>query len=209
MRWWEQHFGNSTRGRIVALLRRGWRSVDELALALGLTDNAVRAHIATLERDGVVAPIGPRRDGAVGKPATLYGVAQDADTLFSSAYAPALSAFVAEVANRHPEELESLLRGAGHRLATPSTGSFATRVRSAATLLTDLGADADLVETDGGYEIRGHGCALAQTVSTCSETCCMVEQLLTDVTGARVQEKCDRSFSPPHCAFLISEDGGG
>ena len=103
MRWWEQHFGNSTRGRIVAMLRRGWRSVDELASALGLTDNAVRAHIATLERDGVVASLGARRDGTVGKPATLYGVAEGAETLFSSAYAPALSAFVAEVGTRHPD----------------------------------------------------------------------------------------------------------
>jgi predicted ArsR family transcriptional regulator len=75
MRWWEKHFGDSTRGRIVAILRRGWRSVDEIAATLGLTDNAVRAHIATLERDGVVAAAGSRRDGTVGKPATLYGVA--------------------------------------------------------------------------------------------------------------------------------------
>src|SRR6185437_5818409 len=83
MRWWERHFGDSTRGRIVAILRRGWRSVDEIAATLGLTDNAVRAHIATLERDGVVAAAGSRRDGSVGKPATLYGVAEGADTLFS------------------------------------------------------------------------------------------------------------------------------
>lgn len=208
MRWWEQHFGNSTRGRIVAILRRGWRSVDELASALGLTDNAVRAHIATLERDGVVASLGARRDGTVGKPATLYGVAEGADTLFSSAYAPALSAFVAEVGTRHPEELESLLRGAGRRLAKRSTGSFAERVGAAAALLTDLGADADMVETDAGYEIRGNGCALAQTVSSCPETCCMVEQLLAEVTGAEVSEQCDRSFSPPRCAFLISDRAG-
>lgn len=205
MRWWEQHFGNSTRGRIVAILRRGWRSVDELASALSLTDNAVRAHIATLERDGVVAPTGERRDGTVGKPATLYGVAEGADTLFSSAYVPALSALVAEVGLRHPEELELILRGAGSRLATPASGTFEERVGRAAALLTDLGADADLVETEAGYEIRGHGCALSQTVSSCSETCCMVEQLLIEVTGGQVREHCDRSHNPPRCAFQISE----
>lgn len=206
MRWWEKHFGNSTRGRIVAILRRGWRSVDELASVLGLTDNAVRAHIATLERDGVVAPAGERRDGTVGKPATLYGVAEGADTLFSSAYAPALSALVAELGSRHPKkELESMLRGAGHRLATPASGTFAERVGSAAALLTDLGGDADLLVTEDGYEIQGHGCALGQAVSSCSETCCMVEQLLAEVTGAQVREHCDRSHNPPRCGFLISE----
>jgi predicted ArsR family transcriptional regulator len=205
MRWWEQHFANSTRGRIVAILRRGWRSVDELAAALGLTDNAVRAHIATLERDGVVAVAGARRDGTVGKPATLYGVADGADTLFSSAYAPALSALVAEIGSQHPDKLESLLRGAGSRLATRAPGDFEERVRNAAALLTELGADADVEQTAEGYAIHGHGCALSQAVSSNPQTCCMVEQLLTDVTGARVCEQCDRTSNPPRCAFTITE----
>ena len=205
MRWWEQYFKNSTRGRIVAILRRGWRSVDEIASALGLTDNAVRAHIATLERDGMVAPTGSRRDGGVGKPATLYGVAEGADTLFSSAYAPALSALVAELGSRHPDELESLMRGAGRRLAKPASGTLAERVETAAALLTELGADADVVASDDGFAIQGHGCALAQTVSACPETCCMVEQLLTQVTGGEVREYCDREQHPPRCAFRITE----
>ena len=34
MAWWQRQFGKTTRGRIVALLRRGERSVEELAGAL-------------------------------------------------------------------------------------------------------------------------------------------------------------------------------
>lgn len=49
-----QRFFASTRGRIVTLLRHSSHTVEELAEALDLTDNAVRAHLATLERDGVV-----------------------------------------------------------------------------------------------------------------------------------------------------------
>lgn len=205
MTWWERQFGGSTRGRIVAILRRGWRSVDELAATLGLTDNAVRAHIATLERDGVVAAAGSRRDGSVGKPATLYGVAEGADTLFSAAYAPALSALVAELGSRHPEELESLMRAAGQRLGARASGTFAERVQSAAALLTELGGDADATASSEGFAIQGHGCALAQAVSTRPETCCMVEQLLAQVTGGEVRECCDRGQNPPRCAFLITE----
>jgi predicted ArsR family transcriptional regulator len=37
-------FFESTRGRIVTLLRRTAMTTEELAKALGLTDNAVRAH---------------------------------------------------------------------------------------------------------------------------------------------------------------------
>ena len=49
-----RRFLESTRGQVVLLLRRGARTVEELAQALGLTDNAVRSHLAALERDGLV-----------------------------------------------------------------------------------------------------------------------------------------------------------
>ena len=209
MSWWEKHFGDSTRGRIVAILRRGWRSVDEIASTLGLTDNAVRAHIATLERDGVVAVTGSRRDGTVGKPATLYGVAEGAETLFSSAYAPALSAVIAELDSRYPEQVRSIMRGAGSRLGPRGTGTFAERVGDAAALLTELGGDADVVQTAEGYEIHGNGCALSNAVSSHPETCCMMEQMLTDVTGGVVCERCDRGQHPPRCSFLITESLAG
>ena len=72
MAWWQRMFGGSSRGRVVALLRRGDRTVEELAAALGLTDNAVRAQLALLERENVVRATGVRRDGTVGKPATAW-----------------------------------------------------------------------------------------------------------------------------------------
>ena len=50
----DQRFLESTRGRIVTLLRGSPRTVKELATGLELTDNAVRAHLTTLERDGLV-----------------------------------------------------------------------------------------------------------------------------------------------------------
>ncbi|HET8631769.1 MAG TPA: ArsR family transcriptional regulator, partial [Thermomicrobiales bacterium] len=81
---WERRFFGSTRGRVLALLRRASRTVDELARALGLTDNAVRAHLATLERDGLVRQEGLRR--GAGKPAYAYDLTPAAERLFPSAY---------------------------------------------------------------------------------------------------------------------------
>lgn len=205
MAWWQRQFGESTRGRIVALLRRGDRSVEELAQALGLTDNAVRAQLAVLEREGVVRSVGIRRDGAVGKPATLYGVARGTSALFSSAYAPMLSSLLAELGERmSSRQLDTVLRGAGRRLAPvlPAGATLDDRVRAGAELLTELGADADLIETNDGYEIRGHGCVLSDAVASCPATCRAVEELLSEVTGARVREWCDRA-EQPRCRFVI------
>jgi predicted ArsR family transcriptional regulator len=206
MAWWQRQFGKSTRGRVVALLRRGERSVEELAQALGLTDNAVRAQLALLEREGVVRSVGIRRDGTVGKPATLYGVAPAASSLFSSAYAPLLSALLAELGERMPpRQLVAVLRKAGRRLAPtlPAGASFDDRARASAAFLAALGADADLVQTSAGYEIRGHGCVLADAVATCPATCHAVEELLSEVTGTTVRERCDRA-NQPQCRFMIS-----
>lgn len=206
MAWWQQQFDGTTRGRVVALLRRGRRSVEELAAALRLTDNAVRAQLTALERDGVVTAAGVRRDRAAGKPATLYEVASSADTLFSSAYAPALAALVAELGERlPPAEFDAALRGAGRRLAPATVGSatYEGRVHAAAALLADLGGDADLVPEGGGYEVRAYGCPLARAVTARPETCRVLEQLLAEVTGTPVREHCDRAGAP-HCRFAIA-----
>jgi DeoR family transcriptional regulator, suf operon transcriptional repressor len=206
MAWWQRQFGKSTRGRIVALLRRGERSVEELAAALELTDNAVRAQLVTLEKDGLVRAAGVRRDGAVGKPATVYTLAEESAPIFSSAYAHLLSALLMELSSRVPPAvLESALRDAGRRLAPARhpRGSYAERVRAGAGLLADLGADADLVRVRDGYEIRGHGCVVSEAVSACPATCRAVEALLSEITGATVTEHCDRSKAPS-CRFHVA-----
>ena len=53
-------------------MRRAGFTVDELARELDLTNNGVRAHLATLERDGIVRQSGVvRRESGGGKPAYL------------------------------------------------------------------------------------------------------------------------------------------
>src|SRR6266581_7262549 len=95
---WNQRFFNSTRGRIVTLLRRGNKTVDELAQELELTDNAIRAHLATLERDGFVRQQGARRSAS--KPAYVYELGPAAEQLFHKAYEPVLQQLLAEVSAR-------------------------------------------------------------------------------------------------------------
>ena len=207
MAWWQRLVGGSSRGRIVALLRRGDQTVDELAQALGLTDNAVRAQLAQLERDQVVRVAGVRREGAVGKPATLYGLGRGTSSLFSTAYAPLLSAVLTELGERLPSrQVDAVLRGAGRRLAleVPPDATFDDRAAAAAGILVDMGAEADLVRTGEGYEIRGHGCVVADAVATCPATCRAVEQLLSEVTGTQVRERCDRAGGPS-CRFFIPQ----
>ena len=113
-----KHFMETTRGQVLGLLRRGSRTVDELAAGLGLTDNAIRAHLATLERDGLVRQEGQRRGPKAGKPALVYEPTPEAELRLSRAYAPVLAALLEELVDRLPDqETESLLAAVGRRLA--------------------------------------------------------------------------------------------
>src|SRR5918911_1742305 len=88
----DRKFFASTRGRMVTLLRRRGLTVDELAEAVGLTNNGVRAHLAALERDGLVRQRGSvRRSGSGGgKPAYVYELTPQAEDVFPKAYEPVL-----------------------------------------------------------------------------------------------------------------------
>src|SRR5918999_3253894 len=114
-----ERFFESTRGQVVTLLRRSGRTVEDLAQALGLTDNGVRAHLAILERDGIVRQRGSvRRSSGGGKPAYLYELTQEAEDLFPKAYEPVLRRLLDVLSNQlGPDGSEALLRSVGRRLA--------------------------------------------------------------------------------------------
>jgi predicted ArsR family transcriptional regulator len=203
---WNQRFFQSTRGRVVALLRRGNQTVEELARALGLTDNAVRAHLATLERDGIVRQEGVRR--GLGKPAYGYELTAAADQLFPKPYGLALRQTLAALAERlPPDELEDLLRAVGRRMAADlpaAGGDLRTRAAAAVAALNELGGLAELEERDDALVIRGYSCPLAAIVPSQPAVCLLAESLLADLVGAPVSAWCERGDSP-RCCFAIAD----
>jgi predicted ArsR family transcriptional regulator len=203
-------FFESTRGRIVEILRRGSRTVDELAAELGITDNAVRLHLGMLERDGVIRSRGVRREGAVGKPATIYDIAPEADPLFSNAYLPFLSTLLAALGDRMSvRELKALMRDVGQRLAAGAKagdGNLAARAQLASKVLNELGGLTTVEPEPGGREfsIRGCGCPLSVAVAERQEVCLAVQTMLAELTGAEIKETCDRSGDRPQCCFQLT-----
>lgn len=201
-----------TRAQILLLLRRGAKTVEELAQAVGVTDNAVRLHLAALERDGLVRSLGVRREGTVGKPATIYGVPPEADSAFSRAYEPVLTTLLVSLTGRlGARELSELLRDVGRQLASTSASEAASleqRVRAAAAVLDSLGGDTVIerarnLDDADTWVLRGFACPLSRSVAQCPPLCLAVEELVAGITGANVEEQCDRSESP-RCSFLVS-----
>jgi predicted ArsR family transcriptional regulator len=208
---WDEKFFESTRGRIVTLLRRSNRTVEDLARALKLTDNGVRAHLAVLERDGIVRQRGSvRRSSGGGKPAYVYELTQEGEYLFPKAYEPTLRRLLDILSDQlGPEESEALLRLVGCRLAevhsTRADGARA-RLESAVEVLNELGGLAELEERDGAIVIRGYSCPLAGVTPDHPEVCRMAEALVAEVAGVSVHEHCDRG-ERPRCCFEIASAG--
>lgn len=205
---WDKRFLASTRGRVVALLRRGERTVTELAEVLELTDNAVRAHLAALERDGLVEQRGVRR--GVGKPAQVYGLAAEAERLFPKAYGLVLGQLLGVLSERMgPEAIEELLIEVGRRAAGGrvwSEGGPRARLEAAVAVIEELGGLAELEEREGGAMIRGYSCPFAAVAAGHPQLCRLAEALLAEVIGAPVRERCTRG-ERPRCSFDVALAG--
>lgn len=200
----EDRFFQSTRGRIVSLLRKEPQTVEKLADALALTGNGVRVHLTSLERDGLVTQGTPRYTG--GKPAATYQLTPQADRLFPKAYGTLLHHLLRVLGDKVPvETMQSALIEVGHRLAAsqPSAGdSFEARVNTAVTTLNDFGGLAEVVENDGRTIIQGYSCPLADAVEGDPDSCLLAETLLTDIIGVPVRQACVHT-SPPRCRFEV------
>src|SRR5690349_15721678 len=87
-----QQLLDTSRGRIVTLLRRGPLTSDDLASNLGLTRSAVRMQMAAMERDGVVRKAG-KKPGTT-RPSYLFELTPEIEQLLSKAYIPLLTHLV-------------------------------------------------------------------------------------------------------------------
>lgn len=208
---WIERLLASTRGQIIALLRRSGRTVNELADELGLTDNAVRSHLAALERDGLVKQersTGPR---SVGKPAYVYTLTPEADGLLPKAYAPVLGLLLGVLEERlGTETTDELLREVGRRAAAGRTEQgqdIRMRIEAAYGVLGELGGVADIEQGEESVFIRGYSCPLAAVVPGNPGVCRLAETLLSELIGVPVQEHCQKG-ERPRCCFEIPLGNG-
>jgi predicted ArsR family transcriptional regulator len=193
-----------SRERIIKLLLREQKTVDDLASSLGVTKNAVRAQIALLEREGMVEAQGEQK--GTRRPAAIYGLSAGTDTHFSKAYPEVLSGVVSTLADQlRPKQLEDILRETGRRIADalpPLTGNPRERVEGAVKFLGTLGSIAEVMEEDGKLVIKGYGCPISKAVQADGRSCLAMESLLARLTGLTVQERCDHG-ARPGCRFEV------
>lgn len=195
----------NTRGRIIALLRRSPHTVEELATALEVTDNAVRAQLASLERDGVVRQHGLRRGS--GKPSFSYALRTEFEPLLSRAYIPMLVRLLRGMGERlSAQQITGLLTEVGQHWAGEFprvSGDLRSKVIAASRLLNDLGGVTEVEQNDRCLAIRGYSCPLALAVGENRGVCVAVQALLSRYIDENVVEHCDREGERVQCRFEV------
>jgi predicted ArsR family transcriptional regulator len=208
---WRERLFKSTRGKILDLLRTRERTVNELAAELRLTDNAVRAHLASLQRDRLVSQSGMKP--GVRKPHTTYALGPEAEQLFPKAYGRLVSLLMSIFSRQvKPRNLRAGMRAAGRAVAQEHLRELKgktrqQRVDAALRILKELGGAATFREEAGKHFIYGNGCPIAAATANHPEACLLAESLLANIIGSPVKECCIRGPTPS-CRFEVKSRRG-
>src|SRR5262245_52814277 len=173
----------TSRGRIVASLKRGALTADEIATQLELTGAAVRAQLIAMERDGIVQRAG-QRSGTT-RPSQLFELTAEVEQLFSGAYIPLLLELVRQSATSvQTRKFNELMRRTGRGLAAALPRSvpgapLAARVSAVIELMNEqFGSTMTVEKANGHYTLKGYGCPLAALTGNHPAVCLAIESLL-------------------------------
>jgi predicted ArsR family transcriptional regulator len=196
------------RHAVLDLIRRGARTVNALAVSLRISDNAVRVHLVSLERDGLIVRSGLVRSGAAGQPAAEYELTSVGELTLSSAYPAAMVALAGAIGEKlDARARRALFLEAGKRLAATMAdgdhGTLGARADACAKLIESLGGSATITTGRGHVMLDGVGCPLAAAVRDEPATCALVEGLLERHTGVNAEQLCNHG-DRPSCRFRLT-----
>lgn len=203
---WSKRLLSSTRGRVIVLLRRSNHTVAELAESLGVTDNAVRAHLATLERDGLVQQSGMK--AGTRKPHFEYELTTEAELLFPKSLGVVFNQVLSVLGEQlSAEQTGELFTEVARRLASETaeqvkTRSLEERAQAVVELISGLGGLAEVEEHPDHLLIHGISCPFAAIVCEHGDVCQLVSMVISEIAQAPVLERCDRG-GKIQCYFEI------
>jgi len=195
---------------LVALRKEQPLTATALATRFGLTPNALRRHLKTLQDAGLVRFIRVAR--GVGGPGYEYSLTEQGEQLFPRAYASPLadaleivrseqgSEGVVRIFRRH---WEAIAEAAAPTLADLS---FAERARALASMLTASGYMAES-ESPSPTEarIREHNCAVREIAQRFPEVCRAETAFIEEILGTPVERQSHMMHGCSACEYTVKE----
>jgi predicted ArsR family transcriptional regulator len=199
----------STRKVLLTIMKtKGSLSVNEMAKALGITEMAIRRHLNTLERDGLIETKLIRQ--AMGRPMHLYSLTLLADDLFPKNYHQLTLELLDELEteeNNNP--VGQLFEGRKQKLLQKYKGrmegkSLVDRVAELANIQNNNGYMVKWDTDDTGqYVFTEYNCPIAQVAKRYNEACHCELSLFQNLLGAEVERTECLTKGGKKCTYLI------
>jgi predicted ArsR family transcriptional regulator len=172
-----QEFDMSTRRVVLTMLKtKGPLAVSEIAKQLGITEMAVRRHLNTLERDGLIESKLVRQ--AMGRPTNLYSLTESADELFPKNYYNLTLDLLGELVEEAGEAKVQLLferrkEKMIDRYEEQMRGKeLGDRVKALAEIQNANGYMVNWsADEDGTFVINEHNCPISQVANQYNHAC--------------------------------------
>lgn len=200
---------NPSRRKILALLNRTEHmTVAEMSREMGITPMAVRQHLLSLEKKGVVR-YSPQRAG-IGRPVFQYSLTDKAQDLFPKGYrafASDILEIIEETDGR--EKVDRVFNARREKMLTrhrSALRSLRRRKDQVAALAEQFNRDGYMAEWSAGptgYTIKLFNCLIQGMIHDYPEACRSDLELMRDLFGHGVKRvQCQRDGAPS-CQYSI------
>lgn len=203
----------STRREIVNILRTsGPLTVGELGDRLGITHVAVRRHLTSLERDGLVTSVQERLP--MGRPTRVYSLTDAADELFPKKYG-ALTLEVLDFINQASDELiEKFFAARGEKFVE----KYGPEVTQGKTLEERVARLAEIQQANGylaGWDraeddtlvLKEFNCPVHQVSRKYPEACHHELEFFKSVLGTSQVERVECIAKGGSCCRYVIAEG--
>ena len=181
-------------------------SIRDFTGALGVSENAVRHHLAHFEIEGLVESA-RARDG-VGRPAKVYTLTRKAEGMFPKRYQELLELVLEEASGQGT--LEPLLEGVAQNLARGLVAGLdetrgEDRLHALIERLDYGGMLGTLNAHEAGWELRAYNCFFYDVGCKFEAVCDLMPRVLTLATGLESERPVCQRDGRRACSFVLTK----
>jgi len=205
------HSQSSTKDRILQLLKKEVSlTVNELTDHLDITHMAVRKHLISLEKDGLIKTKEVKQP--MGRPLQTYSLSDKAEEYFPKNYEGISLEFLHDIKEIHGEEVvQQLFKKREARLIDEYSqrvqrkDSATEKLQEIVNIQNEKGYMADLTKIDDDtYEITEYNCPILSVAKDFKIACKCETDMFKEVLGIeQIHRTCCRTEGDNHCKFLL------
>jgi len=201
----------STKDRILDLLKKEVSlSVNDFTEQLQITHMAVRKHLATLEKDGLVLSV--ERKQPMGRPLQLYSLTQKGERVFPKNYEGITLEFLKDIEEIHGEDsIHLLFKKREDRLTTEystrlKTNSLPERLNEIVQIQNEKGYMASIRQIDEhSFELIEYNCPIYSVAQEYKMACHCETEMFKKVVGTDLVHRTTcKTDGDNHCKFVFT-----